>query len=84
MDPLKDIKPKLDLYNTKGSTRLNSEKTYYKIFEELQDMICISAPDGKILDANPACIQMLGYDSKKDLLSISYLPINSFSSKITA
>ena len=47
-----------------------SEKRYRRIFEESQDVIFISSIDGKILDINPAGVQLFGYDSKEEMLHL--------------
>jgi PAS domain S-box-containing protein len=46
-----------------------NEARFTELFETLQEGIYIATPDGSILDANPALIRMLGYDSKEELLS---------------
>ncbi|HYL67565.1 MAG TPA: PAS domain S-box protein [Candidatus Limnocylindria bacterium] len=46
-----------------------SEARFTELFETLQEGIYITTPDGQILDANPALVRMLGYDSKDELLS---------------
>ncbi len=73
MDPIKNIKHEADFKNTEDGAYFMSEDIYYRFFENLQDMVCISTPDDRILDVNPACVNMLGYDSKEDLLSIDNL-----------
>jgi PAS domain S-box-containing protein len=45
-----------------------NEARFTELFESLQEGIYIATPDGSILDANPALVRMLGYDSKEDLL----------------
>jgi PAS domain S-box-containing protein len=45
-----------------------NEARFTELFESLQEGIYITTPDGTIVDANPALIRMLGYDSKEDLL----------------
>ncbi len=45
-----------------------NETRFTELFESLQEGIYIATPDGSILDANPALVRMLGYDSKEDLL----------------
>ena len=47
-----------------------NEARFTELFETLQEGIYITIPEGTILDANPALIRMLGYDSKEELLSI--------------
>ena len=46
-----------------------NEARFTELFETLQEGIYIVTPDDVILDANPALVRMLGYDSKEDLLS---------------
>jgi PAS domain S-box-containing protein len=45
-----------------------NEARFTELFESLQEGIYMITPDGTILDANPALVRMLGYDSKEDLL----------------
>jgi PAS domain S-box-containing protein len=52
------------------SSRKN-EARFTELFETLQEGIYIITPDDRILDANPALVRMLGYDSKDELLSHS-------------
>ncbi len=46
-----------------------NEARFTELFETLQEGIYIVAPDDRILDANPALVRMLGYDSKEELLT---------------
>jgi PAS domain S-box-containing protein len=46
-----------------------NEARFTELFETLQEGIYIATPEGNILDANPALVRMLGYDSKEELLS---------------
>ncbi|HTQ60428.1 MAG TPA: PAS domain S-box protein [Candidatus Solibacter sp.] len=46
-----------------------NEARFTELFESLQEGIYIVTAEGAILDANPALIRMLGFDSKEDLLS---------------
>ena len=45
-----------------------NEVRFTELFESLQEGIYITTPEGTILDANPALVRMLGYDSKEELL----------------
>jgi PAS domain S-box-containing protein len=45
-----------------------NEARFTELFETLQEGIYITTPEGNILDANPALVRMLGYDSKEELL----------------
>ena len=47
-----------------------SESKYRRIFEGSKDMIFITSKDGVIKDVNPAAVDLLGYSSKKELLSL--------------
>ena len=48
----------------------NSEQKYRTLFEESRDVIFISSTDGKILEINPAGVELLGYDTKEELLNL--------------
>jgi PAS domain S-box-containing protein len=48
-----------------------NEARFTELFETLQEGIYITTPDGQILDANPALVRMLGYDTKEELLAKS-------------
>jgi two-component system NtrC family sensor kinase len=45
-----------------------NETRFTELFETLQEGIYITTPEGRILDANPALVRMLGYESKEELL----------------
>ncbi len=45
-----------------------NETRFTELFESLQEGIYITTPEGSILDANPALVRMLGYESKEELL----------------
>ena len=45
-----------------------NEARFTELFETLQEGIYIVTPDDKIIEVNPALVQMLGYDSKEELL----------------
>src|ERR1700733_568623 len=46
-----------------------NEARFTELFETLQEGIYIINLNGDILDANPALVRMLGYDTKEDLLA---------------
>jgi PAS domain S-box-containing protein len=46
-----------------------NEARFTELFETLQEGIYIVTPDDAIMDANPALVRMLGYDSKEELLA---------------
>jgi len=47
-----------------------SERKYRRIFEGSKDMILIMSKDGAIKDVNQAGVDLLGYESKKELLEL--------------
>lgn len=49
---------------------VRSEQKYRSLFEESKDGILIVTLGGKIEDINPACVEMLGYDSRDELLAL--------------
>ncbi len=48
-----------------------SEERYRELFEDSQDTIFISTPAGRIIDINPAGLELLGFDRKEDLLQVN-------------
>lgn len=61
-----------------------NEARFTELFETLQEGIYIITPDGAILDANPALVRILAYDSKEELLSkrVQDIFVNPADSKI--
>ena len=53
--------------DTSASALLESEERYRGLFQHAPIGIYRSTPDGRILDANPALLRMLGYDSVEEL-----------------
>ena len=45
------------------------EMRFTELFETLQEGVYFSTPEGNLLDANPALVNMLGYAEKGDLLA---------------
>ncbi|WP_051670366.1 PAS domain-containing hybrid sensor histidine kinase/response regulator [Bryobacter aggregatus] len=48
-----------------------SERRYRSLFENVAEGVYRSSEEGKILDANPALVSMLGYDSIEELRRVS-------------
>src|SRR5216117_2161260 len=48
-----------------------AENRYLTLFNDLPIGLCKTTPNGKILDANPAAVQMLGYPDRASLLNVS-------------
>ena len=49
----------------------DSESKYRRIFENSKDMIFIHTKGGILKDLNQACVEMLGYESKEELLRVA-------------
>jgi two-component system NtrC family sensor kinase len=47
-----------------------SERRYRSIFNESMDMIYMASLEGKIIDINPAGVDLLGYNSREELMAI--------------
>jgi len=47
-----------------------SEKKYIDLFQQVDQGICITSKQGNVLDCNQALLDMLGYESKEDLLEM--------------
>lgn len=52
------------------------EMRFTELFETLQEGVYFSTPEGRLLDANPALVSMLGYGEKKDLLAAAPAALN--------
>ena len=52
------------------------ELRFTELFETLQEGVYFSTPEGRLLDANPALVSMLGYAEKRDLLSVEPSALN--------
>jgi len=48
----------------------DSEKQYRDLFEQSKDAIFISSPDGSLLEANQAAVELFGFASKEELLAV--------------
>src|ERR1700733_2019656 len=53
------------------------ERRFTELFETLQEGVYFSTPEGKLLDANLALVQMLAYGSKEELLALEATGLNS-------
>lgn len=47
-----------------------SEEVYRNLVQRIPDGVYKSTSDGKFVDVNPAMVQMLGYDSKEEMLAL--------------
>jgi len=48
-----------------------SEEKYRSLFEESKDVIFITTPEGRVLDINPAGMELFGYSSKEEFLKVN-------------
>lgn len=53
----------------------NLEQRYRNLFEESKDAVFISTPEGTFLDANPASLEIFGYESKEKFLNIKSISL---------
>ncbi len=61
----------LAIQRSEGEKALrNSEQRYRKLFEDSKDPIYISTPEGKLIDVNPAFVELFGYASKEEILKV--------------
>ncbi|MGA9544479.1 MAG: PAS domain S-box protein [Candidatus Sulfotelmatobacter sp.] len=52
------------------------ELRFTELFETLQEGAYFSTPEGRLLDANPALVSVLGYATKEDLLAVEPSKLN--------
>ncbi len=52
------------------------ELRFTELFETLQEGVYFSTPEGRLLDANPALVSMLGYVEKRELLAAEPAALN--------
>jgi len=57
------------------------EMRFTELFETLQEGAYFSAPDGKLLDVNPALVSKLGYASRDELLAVDPMKLNADASQ---
>src|SRR5712671_1268960 len=56
--------------------RHEKELRFTELFETLQEGAYFSTPEGKLLDANPALVNILGYSTKEELLALDASKLN--------
>ncbi len=67
LDQPQGKKHELRCFSTSGE-QSEQEARYTQLFETLEEGVYFCTPEGKILDANPALVRMLGYANKEELL----------------
>ncbi len=55
-----------------ASSEHESEVRFDELFESLREGMFFTSPDGRLLDANPALVRMLGYPSKEELAARNF------------
>jgi len=53
------------------------ERRFTELFETLQEGVYFSTPEGKLLDANPSLVHVLGYEDKSDILKLDPKALNA-------
>ncbi|HWR15588.1 MAG TPA: PAS domain S-box protein [Terriglobales bacterium] len=51
------------------TARRAAEERYRTLFEQVQEGVFVSTPDGRVIDCNDAFVHLLGYESRDDVLS---------------
>ena len=51
--------------------RRAAEEKYRMLFEQVQEGVFVSTPDGRLVDCNDAFVQMLGYDTRDELMLLN-------------
>jgi PAS domain S-box-containing protein len=52
------------------SDRREAERRYRELFDNIQEGLFFSTPDGRFVEVNDAMVQMLGYASREELLQV--------------
>jgi PAS domain S-box-containing protein len=50
--------------------RREAEQRYRELFDNIQEGLFFSDPDGRFIEVNSALVRMLGYDSREELLAV--------------
>ncbi len=51
--------------------RRSAEERYRLLFEQVQQGVFVATPEGKLLDCNHAFVQMLGYETREELMALN-------------
>ena len=52
-------------------TGIRKEQKFRTMFSEIEDVIFISTPEGRLMEINPAGARLFGFDSVRDILNIN-------------
>ena len=53
--------------------RREAERRYRELFDNIQEGLFFSTPDGRFVEVNDALVRMLGYDSREELLQVNII-----------
>jgi two-component system NtrC family sensor kinase len=56
------------------TARRAAEERYRTLFEQVQEGVFVSTPDGRVVDCNDAFVHLLGYDSREEVLAKDIAP----------
>jgi two-component system NtrC family sensor kinase len=51
--------------------RRSAEERYRLLFDQVQQGVFVATPEGKLLDCNDAFVQMLGYETREELMALN-------------
>jgi PAS domain S-box-containing protein len=54
--------------------RKKAEEMYRGLFENVQEGVFITTPDGRFIDFNDAFMRMVGYESREELMAVDIVP----------
>jgi PAS domain S-box-containing protein len=54
------------------SDRREAERRYRELFDNIQEGLFFSTPNGRFVEVNDAMVRMLGYDSREELLHVDF------------
>ncbi len=66
-----ELRESVAQYRLAAESLRRSEERYRSLFKRAAHGIFRTTPDGAFVDVNPALVEMLGYDSEAELLSVS-------------
>src|SRR5205085_9701454 len=50
--------------------RREAERRYRELFDNVQEGVFFSSPEGRFIEVNDALVRMLGYDNREELLKV--------------
>src|SRR3989441_5680420 len=68
--PRSTLFPYTTLFRSDISDRREAEHRYRELFDNIQEGLFFSTPEGRFIEVNDAMVRMLGYASREELLHI--------------